>query len=220
MMPSTRLDALSPYLLVAALLLKIVGLEAAGYGTLHHIVDGLAVLVLAHAAARLRIAWWAGGVVLVLEGLPWAMDTLGIAAAGLDLESLLWAISHFTLSALLAHSLIHKGVVRRGELLDTISLYLVSGIGFAELYSLLLSTLPGSIVQVSAPEGQAPTFDIVLYYSFVTQATLGYGDVVPAHRLTRVLSILQSLYGVLFTAIVIGRVVALHVESRRSVSPH
>lgn len=219
MMQSSRLDALSPYLLLAALLLKIIGLEAAGYGSLHHFVDGLAVLVLAHAAARLRVAWWAGGAVLVLEGLPWAMDALGLSVAAFDVETLLWSVSHFTLSALLAHHLVHKETVRRAELLDTISLYLVSGIGFAELYSLLLSTLPGSIVQVSAPDGQAPTFDTVLYYSFVTQATLGYGDVVPAHRLKRVLSILQSLYGVLFTAIVIGRVVALHVESRRSVTP-
>jgi len=57
MTPWSRLDALSPALLVVALLLKIVGLEAAGFGTLHHVVDGLAVLVMAHAAARLRVAW-------------------------------------------------------------------------------------------------------------------------------------------------------------------
>lgn len=47
-----------------------------------------------------------------------------------------------------------------------------------------------------------------LYWSFITAITVGYGDFHPHKRLSKVLAILISLVGIIFTGIVVA--VALH----------
>ena len=43
--------------------------------------------------------------------------------------------------------------------------------------------------------------------------TIGYGDVVPVHPVTRILAVLEGLAGVGFTTIVLAFLVALRVSS-------
>ncbi|MFQ6012224.1 MAG: ion channel [Thermoplasmata archaeon] len=50
---------------------------------------------------------------------------------------------------------------------------------------------------------------MVVYCSFVTMTTLGYGDVVPVTRLARSLAIARAALGQLY--LVIARLVALHI---------
>jgi hypothetical protein len=51
------------------------------------------------------------------------------------------------------------------------------------------------------------TFPTLVYYSFVTLATLGYGDVLPTTQVARGLVIIEVLMGVLYMAILISRLV-------------
>jgi hypothetical protein len=51
----------------------------------------------------------------------------------------------------------------------------------------------------------------LVYFSFVTLTTLGYGDIVPKSELARVLATLQALTGQLYLAVLIARLVALHI---------
>jgi hypothetical protein len=53
------------------------------------------------------------------------------------------------------------------------------------------------------------------YYSFVTLATVGYGDIVPVTRPARALSVLEALTGQLYLAILISRLVGAHVAQFR-----
>ena len=48
-----------------------------------------------------------------------------------------------------------------------------------------------------------PRFD-ALYWSFVTATTLGYGDFRPSQKLTRALSVLMTLTGIIFTGIIVA----------------
>ena len=48
-----------------------------------------------------------------------------------------------------------------------------------------------------------------LYYSFVTLTTLGYGDIRPISPTARILSVTEAITGVLYTAILIARLVSL-----------
>ncbi len=50
----------------------------------------------------------------------------------------------------------------------------------------------------------------LMYYSFTTLTTLGYGDIVPLNRLAMVLSNLESIIGILFPAVFIARLVSLY----------
>jgi voltage-gated potassium channel Kch len=54
-----------------------------------------------------------------------------------------------------------------------------------------------------------------LYFSFVTLTTLGYGDIVPATPLARMLTVLEAATGVLYIAITVARLVAAYQRADR-----
>jgi Ion channel len=54
----------------------------------------------------------------------------------------------------------------------------------------------------------------VLYFSFTTLTTVGYGDVIPMHPLTRGLSNLEAVVGQLLPATLIARMVTLELAGR------
>jgi hypothetical protein len=67
---------------------------------------------------------------------------------------------------------------------------------------------PGSLQAGPNPtEGAYPP---ILYFSFVTLTTVGYGDILPVSQQARALSNLESLIGVLYPAVLIGRLLSMH----------
>jgi hypothetical protein len=60
----------------------------------------------------------------------------------------------------------------------------------------------------------------LLYFSFITLTTLGYGDIVAVHPMARTLVILEEVTGQLFPAILIARLVSLQVQSQRKTQSH
>jgi hypothetical protein len=50
-----------------------------------------------------------------------------------------------------------------------------------------------------------------VYYSFVTLTTLGYGDVIPQSSPARLLAALEALTGQIYLAVLVARLVGLHV---------
>jgi len=50
-----------------------------------------------------------------------------------------------------------------------------------------------------------------MYFSFVTLATLGYGDITPVARFARSLSTLEAVTGSLYIAVFMARLVSLGV---------
>ncbi len=64
----------------------------------------------------------------------------------------------------------------------------------------LLITLLGQIVGFRESWGR---FDS-LYWAFITATTVGYGDIRPVARLSRTLSVLIALTGIIFTGIIVA----------------
>lgn len=87
---------------------------------------------------------------------------------------------------------------------QAISVYLLIGLTWSMLFLFVEGMFPGSFVDNS---GSAITYPVISYYSFVTLATLGYGDVVPVTSVARGLAVLEVLCGVLYMAILISRLV-------------
>jgi len=57
------------------------------------------------------------------------------------------------------------------------------------------------------------------YWSFITATTVGYGDIRPANRASRILAILIALLGLMFTGIVIAIAVQAATVSLKSILP-
>lgn len=91
------------------------------------------------------------------------------------------------------------------HLYAALSAYLLAGIFFGLFYWVLEQIAPrtfaaaGDFSRVSA-----------IYFSFVTLATLGYGDIVPRTDVARGLAIVEGVGGQLFLAVMVARLVSLY----------
>jgi len=95
-----------------------------------------------------------------------------------------------------------KDIIRGG-----IAVYFLLGIFWACLYRLLLHFDPQALA-ISNNDGK---FSTMLYFSFTTLTTLGYGDIVPVAWQARSLTILESTIGQIYMTVLIARLVGLHL---------
>jgi hypothetical protein len=115
-------------------------------------------------------------------------------------------------------AVMRQRLVTTDTILGGINVYLLLAFAFMMIHALLETAAPGSylaggtslIEYVSRPGGSS-ALGTVLYFSFVTMTTLGYGDIVPASGMARAICSLEALVGQLYVAILIGRLVALQI---------
>jgi len=95
-------------------------------------------------------------------------------------------------------------------------IYLLIGLSFGFLYALLDRLMGTGFIATSAgvhiPETSfwyEPGW--LVYFSFSTLTTVGFGDIVPAAAWSRSLAILEAIVGQIFLVIIIARLVGLHV---------
>jgi voltage-gated potassium channel len=91
------------------------------------------------------------------------------------------------------------------HLCAALSAYLLAGIYFGLLYWVLEQIRPGMFVAASNFSRTG-----AIYFSFVTLATLGYGDIVPRTDVARGLAIVEGVGGQLFLAVLVARLVSLY----------
>lgn len=91
--------------------------------------------------------------------------------------------------------------------------YLLLGVLFALVYALLDAATPG-VAQLPAASGSplgGASLGETIYFSFVTLTTLGYGDISPSGPLARSVAPVEALAGQLYLAVLIARLVGLHI---------
>jgi len=99
------------------------------------------------------------------------------------------------------------------HLYAALSAYLLAGIFFGLLYWALEQLRPGSF----AAAGEFTRMS-AFYFSFVTLATLGYGDIVPRGDVARGLAMVEGVGGQLFLAVLVARLVSLYGRGDQSIS--
>lgn len=143
------------------------------------------------------------------------------ALAGIDILpgralALVFALAFYLYAAgsITAHVLKVEEVAA-DTLFGAASAYLLLGFVWALLYTLLERLQPGSFSHVAGPgASDAATLVDLLYFSFVTLTTLGYGDIGPLTARARSLAILEAITGVLFVAVLIARLVGMYRRPR------
>lgn len=83
-----------------------------------------------------------------------------------------------------------------------LSAYLLAGLFFGVIYSAIEFMQPGSF---SGPDEF--TQEGAVYYSFVTLATLGYGDFLPRSDLARGVATFEVISGQLYLAVMVARLI-------------
>ncbi len=93
------------------------------------------------------------------------------------------------------------GVVDEAKLLGSASVFILLAQLWAGVYAGLEWFASGSFVSV----GGATTPGDLVYFSFVTPATLGYGDVTPVSAFARACATLQATAGLFYMGVVVAR---------------
>jgi hypothetical protein len=91
------------------------------------------------------------------------------------------------------------------HLYAALSAYLLAGIYFGLLYWVLEQVVPGTFATTNHFSQTS-----AIYFSFVTLATLGYGDITPRGDVARGLAIVEGIGGQLFLAVLVARLVSLY----------
>ena len=135
------------------------------------------------------------GYLPVNSGLALAVvGVVGLAAAGSALR--------FALTA---------ETVNSETLYAALSTYLLAGVFFGQIYWSIETIRPASFV---GPDGFSEL--IAVYYSFVTLATLGYGDVLPRTDIARGVAVFEVIGGQLFLAVMVARLIGAFEVKRNS----
>lgn len=131
--------------------------------------------------------------------------------SGLELiEGILLPLFYVTVLTAVVRNLIKESQINLDHILGAVAGYFILGFMWAEIYDLLLLFNPQAI---RATSGALLTKSQMFYFSFSTLVTIGYGDIVPAAGLARNIAVLGGISGQLYLAILIARLVGLHLHS-------
>jgi hypothetical protein len=127
------------------------------------------------------------------------------------------AVFFFLLISVLLKQVFRDGPVTGHRIWGAIAAYLLIGVTWTFMYELIALFIPGAFSfppSMTAPPGEPEHQSSLTYFSYVTMATLGYGDIVPVHPAARMLAILEALTGLLFPAALLARLVSLEIIYR------
>jgi hypothetical protein len=198
------------FLLIAAFTFAMVAPPGGWTRAVNALLQGSAVFaVLSRARVSRRLFRAAVGVFAVAIGSGIAAVFAGPAASG---------VADMAGAALLALVPVAIGIEFRRDITVTVQsvlaavcVYVVFGLFFATVAS-AVSALSGSPYFTGKPSASGADY---VYFSFITLATVGYGDFTPALRLGRALAVLEGLMGQLYLVTVVALVVS-NLPVRRS----
>ncbi len=170
-----------------------------------------------HAATQKKIprivAWVVAGASLSLNILHQTIP--GRAIIGCWYVS---AVAFFSLLiALLIRQVFRRGPVTGHRIRGAIAAYLLIGITWMLIYELIALLIDGAFSfppSMNAQPGDPRHESAMTYFSYVTMATLGYGDIVPVHPVARMFAIIEALVGLLYPATLLARLVSLEIIYR------
>ena len=200
--------------LFASLLLSV-----AGHFVFQAVVPGITplelLLALSLIAAIAGTARERSGRILIAVGLAFAATRVIAAGLGIDgllpVSHLLWVIAGVLATVATVRHALRGSVIDTERIFAALDAYLLVGLMFGVCYSLLDRAYPGSFAG-AALDGNL-TLEKAIYFSFVTIATLGYGDIVPVSDAARGLANLEAISGQMYLAVLVAWLVSLFARS-------
>jgi hypothetical protein len=162
----------------------------------------------------LVIALWTSGLAQANSRISISLVVLATASAvallvfgGTVFEAIVLVLAGVLTIATIAT--VALGVVDQGQanvkaVTGAVCVYVLIGLLFVFAYGVIAVVSSGDFFA----QGTDGTRSLRLYFSFVTLATLGYGDYTPAHELARTLAIVEALFGQLYLVTVIAVLVS------------
>ena len=207
------------YLLVAFLVLFLIFPFArsgiAGIGLLDILSTTIFAAAIYAVSRRRKIL--AAALVLAVPALVTNWSTYFVKSTNLAATGHAFYAAFFTLTAIvILAAVLRAGHITLDVLLGALCAYFVLGMVFAYVFACLELSHPGSFTTASGQSIDAGGPGVsdessLIYFSFCTLTTLGYGDIVAVTKPARSLATLEALVGQFYLAVLVARMVGLHI---------
>jgi len=125
-----------------------------------------------------------------------------------------WLIVGVTLAWAVARAIFAPGRVTYHRIIGAVLLYLTVAIIFAAFFTFIGTLQPDAFANMRVEDSPKLATQLI-YFSFATMTTTGYGDISPLHPMARALCNLEAIFGQLYPATLLARLVTLEIEHRK-----
>ena len=132
----------------------------------------------------------------------------GHVALDVSLQAAAWLLIALVIIWTVARAVFGPGRITYHRVVGAILLYLTIGLVFVALYTLVGAYSPNAFSGLTVAARVSLPSDLV-YFSFATLTTVGYGDIVPVDPVARSLSNIEAIVGQLYPATLLARLVSL-----------
>jgi len=197
------------FLSLLALLIALPFLAETAHGPV--ILFAVNVTVLLTAVAAVGRTWLSFfiAVIMILPALVFRFLALESGLSGH--LALTWGFSaafYIFVLANLLHYVFRRDLMSGDKLYGAVAAYILIAVLWANLHGVTQYFHPGAYALGGTP--QAFGMPELIYFSFTTLATVGYGDITPALIQSRYLTVLEMITGVMFVAILIARLTGVY----------
>ena len=181
-----------------------------------------AILILGSAGSFSARIWGFFGLPAILVALGFAWTSLFVDVGWLFVTNcLLQAVCFMVMACLLLYRVFTEHLASWISMVGAICGYLLIGLCWAMFYAAVDQIDPQAFrfenhltVPIDANQQTVTAFSQLIYFSFVTMSTLGYGDIVPRIPIALTLTWTQSVIGQFYLAILVARLVGVLPATR------
>jgi hypothetical protein len=209
-----RNAALLVFLLILIVVSPSIATEGAGF--LFELSFDAILLAGVYSVGTGRHQWPFLALTVVTLAVRWVEHFFGVGAldVGALLITVIWLV--YAVSILIGH-LFQRTDVTVDTILSAVVTYLLVAIAFTLVFEIIELRQPGAFsgLPVNAHSSRRELGSSMVYFSLVNITTMGYGDIVPVSSLARPLAVLEGVFGQLYLAVMIARLVGLHLVGSR-----
>ncbi|MGF6311445.1 hypothetical protein ABIB82_005628 [Bradyrhizobium sp. i1.8.4] len=178
---------------------------------------------------ELLLALFLVGGVFVMSGSALAVVTMLVALAMIVIGAILrlrspsildlnlfagsWLLVGITMAVTVARATFAPGRITYHRVIGAVLLYLTVALIFSALYTFIGTLVPNAFAGMMV-EDRPTLASQLIYFSFATLTTTGYGDVSPIHPVARSLCNVEAIFGQLYPATLLARLVTLEIAHR------
>lgn len=154
---------------------------------------------------------------VVTLAVRWGELVSGVTGLDMGATALTAIWLFYAIWIIVAH-LFQRRDVTVDTILGAVVTYLLAAVAFAQLFLILEMVDEGAFSGLpDSPLVHRPKLsNALVYFSFVCITTMGYGDIVPVSALARSFAVLEGVFGQLYLAVMIARLVGLHLTTERN----
>jgi hypothetical protein len=204
-------------IMMAILMFVVAPLQAVGVLAAHHFGIAFALLLVAAVFIVSGSAMAVAAILLAitLTGIATTLRLQQPSIIDIYLDASAWLIAGITLGVVVFRAVFAPGRVTLHRIIGAVQLYLDIALIFVALFCFVALTVPDAFAGIEVRNNLA-LVDKLIYFSFMTLTSVGYGDITPLHPFARSLADIEAIIGQLYPATLLARLVTLELEHRRA----